>query len=205
MKNICIVFDHPYTVDACHNEPHNRSFSAALVTEAQKSYEKAGVTVDVIDLHKDGFDPVMHKEDLIAWRKKKVIDSLVADYQERLLKADEIVFIFPIWWEAMPAMTKGFFDKVIAKGIIYDEPQQGKIFVNKLVNLKKVKLVTVMATPHLLYRWVFGNPVTKIVFRGTFRKMGFHKVKWLNYANMTKLSNEERTKKLRVFGNKIIK
>ena len=42
----------------------------------------------------------------------------MADYQERLLKADEIVFIFPIWWEAMPAMTKGFFDKVIAKGII---------------------------------------------------------------------------------------
>ena len=205
MKNICIVFDHPYTAAACHNEPHNRSFSAALLLEAQQSYERVGATVDIIDLHEDGFDPVMHKEDLIAWRKKKVIDSLVADYQERLLKADEIVFIFPIWWEAMPAMTKGFFDKVIAKGIIYDEPQKGKQFVNKLVNLKRVKLITVMATPHILYRLIFGNPVTKIVFRGTFRKMGFHQLKWFNFANIAKLSNEERTKKLTGFSNKIIK
>ncbi|EQC2288624.1 NAD(P)H-dependent oxidoreductase, partial [Listeria monocytogenes] len=104
MKRICIVFDHPYTGDASFNEPHNRSFSAALLLTAKETYEQAGYTVDIIDLHKDGFDPVMHKEDLIAWRKKEVDNPLVKNYQERIMTAEELLFIFPIWWEAMPAM-----------------------------------------------------------------------------------------------------
>lgn len=61
-----------------------------------------------------------HKE-LTAWRQKRTPDPLVANYQQRLIAADHIVFIFPIWWEAMPALTKGFLDKVFAKGIVYEE------------------------------------------------------------------------------------
>ncbi|ARM73799.1 NADPH-q uinone reductase [Listeria monocytogenes] len=205
MKRICIVFDHPYTGEASFNEPHNRSFSATLLLTAKETYEQAGYTVDIIDLHKDGFDPVMHKEDLISWRKKEVQNPLIKNYQERIMNAEELIFIFPIWWEAMPAMMKGFFDKVITKGIIYEEVKGRKLFKNNLVNLKKVKIVTVMATPHWIYKFIFGSPITKIVFRGTFRKMGFNKVKWFNYSGMHKLNINDRKKILDSFGYKIIK
>ncbi|MBC1923041.1 NAD(P)H-dependent oxidoreductase [Listeria grayi] len=202
MERICIIFDHPYTGDACYNEPHNRSFSAALLLKAKESYEQSGYFVDVIDLHKDGFDPVMHKEDLISWRKKEDYYPLVKEYQDRIMVAKEIMFIFPVWWEAMPAMMKGFFDKVIAKGIIYEESKENKLFRSNLVNLKKVKMVTVMATPHWIYRYIFGSPITKIVFRGTFRKMGFNKVKWYNYSGVHKKNSDDRRKILdRFFQN----
>lgn len=114
MKKVCIIFDPPYQADACYNEPHNRSFSAVLLLQAKSAYEKLGCLVDIIDLHKDGFDPVMHKNDLVNWRKQIVIDHLVNSYQQRILNSDELIFIFPIWWESMPAMMKGFFDKVIS-------------------------------------------------------------------------------------------
>ncbi|MBC1998039.1 NAD(P)H dehydrogenase [Listeria marthii] len=205
MKRICIVFDHPYTGDASFNEPHNRSFSAALLLTAKDTYEQAGYTVDIIDLHKDGFDPVMHKEDLIAWRKKEVDNPLVKNYQERIMTAEELLFIFPIWWEAMPAMMKGFFDKVIAKGIIYEESPKSKLFKSNLPNLKKVKMITVMATPHWIYKCIFGSPITKIVFRGTFRKMGFHKLKWYNFSSVHKMSINDRKKLLDSFSRKIEK
>jgi len=205
MKKVCFIFDHPYTAEAYKNEPHNRSFSAALLEKAKISYQEKKYEIDIIDLHKDGFDPVMHKEDLAAWRKKEVIDPLVKDYQRRIMEANELIFIFPIWWEVMPAMTKGFFDKVLAKGIIYEEVPGKKMFKNQFKQLEKVSLVTVMATPSILYRIIFGNPVTKIVFRGTFRKMGIHKFKWFNFSNVQKLNNNSRLELLEKFKKNIVR
>jgi len=190
---VLIIFDHPYTATASENIPHHRSFSAALLGSVSKGLLSGGHQIDLIDLHADGFNPVMSAEELAAWRQMKTLDPLVNDYQRRLFEADHIIFIFPVWWESMPAMTKGFLDKVFSKGIIYEEPKPGRPFVNKLSKLKGVSLLTVMATPGFIYRWIFGNPITKIIFRGTFRKMGFHKLKWFNYAGMDSRLLEART------------
>ncbi|WP_211746165.1 NAD(P)H-dependent oxidoreductase [Paenibacillus sp. Marseille-Q4541] len=193
---VLIVFDHPYTATAFENIPHQRSFSAALLNSVTKGLLSAGHELDLIDLHADGFNPVMSAEELAAWRHKETLDPLTKDYQRRMFEADHLIFIFPIWWESMPALTKGFIDKVFAKGIVYEEPKTGRPFVSKLKKLKGVSVLTVMATPGFVYRWIFGNPVTKMLFRGTFRKMGFHKLKWYNYTRMADRSLDERTKYL---------
>lgn len=189
--NFVIVFDHPYGASASENIPNRRSYTAALLASVTKGLRKAGHQIDLIDLHKDGFNPVMSAEDLTAWRKKKTIDPLVADYQRRMIGADYIVFIFPIWWECMPALTKGFLDKVFVKGIIYDEPKKGR-FVNLLPQIKGVLLLTTMSTPGIIYRLVFGNAVTKILFRGTFRLMGIHNLHWYNYTGVERRSLKKR-------------
>lgn len=195
--NVLIIFDHPYGALASENIPHQRSYSAALLTSVMRGLTTKGHTIDLIDLHADGFDPVMSREELAAWRQKKTTDPLVANYQQRLMAADHIVFLFPIWWEAMPALTKGFLDKVFAKGIVYEEIKPGRPFKCLLTNLQGVSLLTVMNTPDFFYRWIFGNPITKILFRGTFRKMGIRKnLHWYNYAGMSDRSLEERVKHL---------
>ncbi|MHA2856522.1 NAD(P)H-dependent oxidoreductase [Paenibacillus lautus] len=187
-----IVFDHPYGGKASENVAHRRSFSAALLSSVTKGLAQAGHQINLIDLHEDGFDPVMSAADLASWRQQQSMDPHVADYQQRLMAADYIFFIFPIWWESMPAMTKGFLDKVFAKGILYDEPKPGRPFAHHLPCLKGVYLLTVMSTPNWAYRLFFGNPITKILFRGTFRKMGFHKLRWLNYTGMERRPLEAR-------------
>lgn len=195
--NVLIIFDHPYGASSSENIPHQRSYSAALLASVMRGLNTKGHTIDLIDLHADGFDPVMSREELAAWRQKKTTDPLVANYQQRLMAADHIVFLFPIWWEAMPALTKGFLDKVFAKGIVYEEIKPGRPFKCLLTNLKGVSLLTVMNTPDFFYRWIFGNPITKILFRGTFRKMGIRKnLRWYNYAGMSDRSLEERVKHL---------
>jgi NAD(P)H dehydrogenase (quinone) len=52
--------------------------------------------VDLIDLVADGFNPVMTRQDLVAWRMKETIDPLSVDYQRKIAAADHIVFVFPI-------------------------------------------------------------------------------------------------------------
>ncbi|MGG7465764.1 NAD(P)H-dependent oxidoreductase [Plantibacter sp. YIM 135347] len=189
---VLMVFDHPYGAEASENIPHRRSFSAAIAAAARRGLERAGHDVDLIDLHRDRFDPVMHEIDLAAWRQKSVVDDQAADYQSRLKLADHLVFVFPIWWEAMPASTKGFLDKVMTKGIVYSESKPGRPFVNGVKNLQGVTLMTLMTTPDLIYRWLFGNPITKILFRGTFRKIGVRRLRWLNFTNPSSRTLHER-------------
>jgi NAD(P)H dehydrogenase (quinone) len=191
---VLLVFDHPYGLAASDNVPHKRSFTAAVAATAIRGLLQAGHEVDVIDLHADGFNPVMTAADLAAWRGKTVVEEAALNYQQRLMAADHVVFAFPIWWESMPAMTKGFLDKVMTKGIVYSETKPGRPFKNGLKNLRGVTLMTVMATPDFLYRWLFGNPITKIIFRGTFRKIGVRNLEWMNFSNPTGKTPAQRTK-----------
>lgn len=178
-----IVLDHPY----------EGSFTRALVAAATKGLTATGGEVDLIDLHTDGFDPVMHAADLAAWRHGESVDPTVADYQRRLLAADQLILAFPIWWELMPAMTKGFLDKVLLKGVTYDQPTPGGLMERRLTRLNRVTLITVMSTPDLAYRLIFGSPVTKAVFRGTFRKIGIKHLTWCNHANPAGRTPEQRS------------
>lgn len=190
--NVVIIFDHPYGASASDNVPHQRSYSAALLASVTRGLVASGHSIDLIDLQADGFNPVTTASDLTAWRLKQTNDPQAADYQQRLIEADHLIFIFPIWWESMPALTKGFLDKVFVKGVLFDEVKPGRPFVSLLPRVKGVSLLTVMSTPNFVYKWIFGNPITKILFRGTFRKMGIHKLKWHNYSGMENRSMEKR-------------
>jgi NAD(P)H dehydrogenase (quinone) len=191
---VAIVFDHPYTYDSAANVPHERSFTAAVAAAAVRGLERAGHQVDLFDLVADGFDPVMTRADLVAWRMHEAVDPQVLSYQTRLAKADHIVFAFPIWWESMPAPTKGFLDKVLTKEFAFREltNTKGNPFVNLLTRLRGVTLLTIMTTPDRAYRWWYRDPVTKILFRGTFGKIGVKNLTWRNYASITNLTSKRR-------------
>lgn len=193
-----LVLDHPYTLDSQENRIHQRSFSAAVAAAALRGAKSAGHEVDLVDLAADGFQPAMTREDLVAWRLGRVVDPLVKDYQERLFRANHLVFVFPVWWEAMPAATKGFLDRVLTKGIVFQElpNAKGNPFRNNLTQLKRVTVMSVMTTPDIAYRWWFGDPLTKIIFKGTFRKIGVKSLKWINFASITNHSDEKRAELL---------
>jgi NAD(P)H dehydrogenase (quinone) len=195
---VLVVLDHPYTIAAADNVPHQRSFSAAVAAAAIRGARLAGHEVDLIDLAADGFQPAMTHADLTAWRQGRTIDPLVADYQQRLLAAGHVAFVFPVWWEAMPAATKGFLDRVLTKGVMYEElaGAKGNPFRNRMPNLGGVSVLSVMTTPDKAYRWWYRDPLTKILFRGTFAKIGIRNLRWTNYASVTSKTPEQRNRML---------
>jgi putative NADPH-quinone reductase len=196
---VLIVLDHPYTIESAQNVPHRRSFSAAVAAAAIRGARAGGHEVDLIDLAADGFQPAMTREDLVAWRQGGVVDPQVAEYQQRLLRAEHLAFVFPVWWEAMPAATKGFLDRVLTKGIMYEEiaGAKGNPFRNGMTNLGGVTVLSIMTTPDKAYRWWFRDPLTKIMFKGTFAKIGVKNLRWTNYASVTARTAEQRDQMLR--------
>ncbi len=125
-----------------------------------------------------------------------VSDPVVLGYQERMRQADHVVFIFPIWWELMPAMTKGFVDRVLTEGFAFetDESKRPARFRNLLRNVRGVTLITTMNTPAVLYSLLFGNAIKKSLFNGTFRKIGVKNLKWIS-LNMVKFTSRAKREK----------
>lgn len=183
MKTL-IVYNHPYDGSFCH----------ALLESVKKGVLESGNEVDIIDLDKDDFNPIMTAKDLLAFRNHQAVDKQAIDYISRLQQADHLVIIFPIWWELMPARMKGFIDKVIFPDSIYRYTKSGYGMKTMLNNLKSTTVITTMNTPKLLYKFVYGNAIQKSLIRGTFKKTGFKNVKWISF-NMVKASSKEKRQK----------
>lgn len=191
MKTL-VILDHPYGAQASENEPHNRSFCAALCKRLRISEEENGRKVDLIDLAADDFNPVMSRDDLVNWRQGVPMNPQVADYQRRMKEADRIVLIFPLWWELMPARMKGFIDKVYAKNILYTQNGNGKLGTSTLKKNAEVIAVTPMGTPTILYKLAFGKPVVKALKWGLCRKTGIRSFRWIPVSGVDKLPLEKR-------------
>ncbi|WP_341900883.1 NAD(P)H-dependent oxidoreductase [Fluviicola taffensis] len=181
---VVIVFNHPYDGSYCN----------AILDSVMKGLQKATHEVDLIHLDKEGFNPVMTSQDLKAFVDRKPIDPKVIEYKERLEQADHLVFIFPIWWELMPAMTKGFIDKVIFPGVAYDYKANGYGMIPIFKNIKSVTVITTMNTPLVLYRLIFGNAIRKAIITGTFWKTGYKNRKWISFNKVKMVSDAKRKK-----------
>lgn len=85
--------------------------------------------VDLLDLYREGFDPRMGPADEPDWQNHdKKYSTEVHAHMNRILAADEIVVVFPIWWSAPPAILKGWIDRVWNLGFAYGrrEPLLGR-------------------------------------------------------------------------------
>lgn len=123
MKTL-IVYAHP--------EP--KSFNNALKEKAIEVLENQGHEVKVSDLYAMNFDPVAKKDDFTelsdsnffkyakeqksAYENNNLNQTVKTEF-EKLLWADFIIFQFPLWWFSMPAILKGWFDKVLLFGGVY--------------------------------------------------------------------------------------
>jgi NAD(P)H dehydrogenase (quinone) len=191
VMNVLVVFNHPY----------EKSFCAAILASIQMGLRAGRHDCDVIHLDRDDFDPVMRSKDLQAFvlartdpaGAEQMLDAQVLNYRDRLHRAEHLVFVFPIWWELMPALTKGFVDKVIFPGIAYDQTNgRGAGMVSKLTALNGVTVITTMNTPSIIYRYLFGNAIKRALLTGTFWKIGVRNRKWISFSNVKSRTHEKR-------------
>ncbi|HZY37508.1 MAG TPA: NAD(P)H-dependent oxidoreductase [Mucilaginibacter sp.] len=185
MKTV-IIFNHPY----------DRSYCKAILDAVNRGLINAGHQIDLIHLDNDNFNPVMSAKDLKGFVDGAPQDPQVINYRERINTADRLVMIFPIWWELMPAMLKGFIDKVIFSGVAYDYDNSGRFprMIKRWNKLDGVTVITTMNTPSIVYRLLFGNAIKKAIFNGTFRKLGFKNRKWISF-NMVKFVSAAKREK----------
>lgn len=109
------------------SNPDPSSFSAAIVGKVRDGLAAAGHDVEIADLAREGFDPRMNIEDLSCYRGLAPPPAEILREQERVDRADALVFVFPIYWWSLPALLKGWVDRVFTHGWAYGFDESGAL------------------------------------------------------------------------------
>lgn len=149
---VLVLFAHP--VETSFVAEVHRVLVTALV--------EAGHEVDDCDLYAEGFDPVLSREERIDYHDVAVNRRNVEGYVERLLSAEALVLVHPVWNFGFPAILKGFFDRVLIPGVSF-QLVDGELRPI-LHNIRKLAAVVTYGG----HRWralLMGDPPRKILKR----------------------------------------
>ena len=164
--------------------PLDDSFAASLHRAVVATLQGSGHQVDDCDLYAEGFDPVLTAAERRAYNTPTPDLTAVAGHVARLRAADALVLCFPTWWYGMPAILKGYFDRVWAKDVAFTLPKGGGAIRPALTNITKIAVVTTYGAPWWLIRLVLRDPVRAIIFGGLGRLCGRGERRWLAIYNM---------------------
>lgn len=158
--------------------PWHGSFNKAIFDTITNKLTSLNKPFQVIDLNKDGFNPVMTEKELALFSKGQFLDPLVGKYQKMLAETDKLIIIFPIWWGDSPAILKGFIDKVMLKGFAYNPGEDG--LIGNLTHIKKAYVITTSETPTIVYKEYLGNPIDNIFIKIILENIGIKDSIWIN-------------------------
>ena len=173
--------------------PLKQSFSTSMARTAVAALEASGHTTDLLDLYAEDFDPRLTADERARHMEPDYDISTVAPLVARLRAADGLIFVFPQWWFNLPAILKGYIDRVFAPGVAFDIDPKGGRLVPRLVNIKHFWVVTTTGSPWWIVHFYMGNPVKRLLKRGVaafcaksldFRMLSLH--------NMDQSTEEKR-------------
>ena len=174
----------------CH--PVETSFHAALHREVLKNLRDAGHTVDDCDLYAEGFNPVMSREERLGYHDVPRNQQPLADHVERLRRAEALVLCFPTWCFGLPAMLKGYCDRLLMPGVAFDISDPANV-KPMLTNIKRIAAVVTYGRPRWM-AWYMGDPPRKIVTRylkrltGGNARVDYHAYYHMNVATEPRLA-----------------
>ncbi|MBT7780009.1 MAG: NAD(P)H-dependent oxidoreductase [Rhodospirillales bacterium] len=161
--------------------PNEGSFTHALMNEFISSAKSAGNTVDVADLYAEGFDPCFNMHDIALYGGTGEVSDKIANEHKRVMDTDAIALFFPIWWWSMPAMLKGWVDRVFTSGFAFtfeDGNTKG------LLTHRKAAMFCPAASDHGFYRrYGYHNALQRQNDAGVFGYCGIADVETHIFPN----------------------
>jgi putative NADPH-quinone reductase len=113
----------------------------------------AGNEVRLIRVGDLSFDPVLHR----GYAEVQELEPDLQAAQADITWAQHLVFVYPIWWGGMPAVLKGFIDRVFLPGFAF-KYREGSRFWDRLLSGRSAHLLVTMDTPPWYFRWIYRMP-----------------------------------------------
>ena len=157
------------------SHPYEQSFNTNAAEMIRKILTSKSYTVDTINLIEDKFDPTVYTDDLKLWNEGKTKDKLVEKYQNMITNSDTLIIPFPVWWGSMPAILRGFWDKVLLPGWAYNIREDGSLY--GLIKGKKAIVITTMSAPLSVFNDNLQNPIRGAFIKNTLEVCGFEVLK----------------------------
>ena len=181
-----------------NGHPDKESFNYALSDAYLKGIDQSKTEVLQINLADLDFNPNL----AFGYRKISKLEQDLLDAIEKIKAADHMVWFFPMWWYGIPALLKGFIDRIFLPGLFF-KYQKGKLFPKRLLIGKTARLVITADTVRWYDRWFMGSPLINQFKKGTLEFCGVKPVKITYIApikDSTPKFRESWLKKVRKLG-----
>lgn len=175
-RKILIVFSHP------KEESLNNGIKEAVITGLKKS----NVEVKIQDLYKEKFTPLLYD------KEENDKDQVIMQMKKNISWADWIVFIAPLWWANIPAMLKGYFDRVFTEDFAFKYNQAE--MPEGLLENKKALVIATCDTPPLILRLSGGTMGLKSVIKGILKVSGLKDSTFKLFGSVLNSTEQKRTK-----------
>jgi len=148
----------------CH--PCPESFTAAARDAVLAGLHAGGHETRLVDLYASGFDPVMDGPERRGYHTPGENEARVREHLASLRWCEGLVFVYPTWWYAQPAMLKGWLDRVWVPHATFAMPQGSGPIGRVLTNIRFIAVVTTLGSPWWWWTLVMGAPGRRILLRG---------------------------------------
>jgi len=138
----------------CH--PCSDSFSATLCEAATSALKSCGHDVELRNLYAEGFAPALEADERRHYYDERDHGDAIADHVVSLQRAEALVFVYPTWWFGLPAMLKGWFDRVWLPGVAF-RVGGPKVLQPLLMNIHRITVITTYGSPRW-FLWLVGWP-----------------------------------------------
>jgi len=155
-----------------NGHPDKESFNFALSEAYKKGALDSGAEIQEILVRGLIFNPNLQ----FGYRKRTELEPDLIDAQEKIKWATHLVWIYPVWWGSLPAILKGFIDRVFLPGFAFQK-RENSVWWDKLLTGKTARIICTLDQPAWYYWLVYRQPSTNAMKKLTLEFSGIKPVK----------------------------
>jgi putative NADPH-quinone reductase len=176
-KRVAVIVGHPAADSWC----------GALADSYAAAARAGGHEVRMVHLAQLDFDPSLHE----GYRQIQALEPDLLAAQATVAWAEHLVIAYPIWWGSVPALLKGFLDRILLPGFAF-KYRPGKAFPEQLLRGRSAQLLVSMDTPPWYFRWVYRMPGIVQLKKTTLEFCGIAPVKVAAFGPLISSSSAQR-------------
>jgi putative NADPH-quinone reductase len=172
--------------------PLHDSYSEALGEAYRRGAESGGHQAQLFMLGRMNFDAVLRE----GYRRLQPLEPDLAAARDAFVACDHVVFVFPLWCGDMPAILKGFIERILQPDLLKIQTSGGSASW-KIFKGKSARVIMTMGMPGWFYRWYFGAHALKLLKRNILHFAGISPVRSSIYGMIEAVGPEKRQQWLR--------
>ena len=172
--------------------PLKESLCRHLTQQTISKLQEQGHDIELEDLYSNAFQPELTVKERGSYYLDSFTPEGTTEEINRLIEAEALILLFPTWWFSFPAILKGWFDRIWGPGIAYDHADDLGAIKPRLLNLKRVMVITTLGSPWWVDRLIMRKPVKRVIktaLLGTCTKRC--QLEFFSLYNSEKLSEEQ--------------
>lgn len=159
MSDTLIVYAHPNHDGHC----------GYYLQELQRELARRNEPGEVLDLYALGFDPVLKADEHYGSNHRNVAPG-TRELQEKVRQAKRLIFIYPVWWQNVPAILKGFVDRVFTPGFAFEYQANG--FPRGLLPGRRAAVFACSGAPRIFAKLVARDRALHVMVKDTLKFCG---------------------------------